>query len=243
MYGFIFKDLRVNLKNIALFGIGMVFFNLLPFAAAASDDGADENTFLYKFLGVLTVVSSFYILGMLETSIFDADERKKWAYYAAASEAGVEGQIGSKYIVIYLMSMFGVIWCNILNSLSIDLADNSFNTFSLAFGLFFIQIFLRAVDIPFIVAFSSKKGNNVRAVILIIFIFALAVYLLFGDLSYFGNSMEGFWDKFFKLMDANNSPKIVIVISLLEIAVIPLYYLSYRISCKYYLKGVDSYDK
>ena len=69
------------------------------------------------------------------------------------------------------------------------------------------------------------------------------IYLLFGDTSPFEN-MDNFWGNIDK---ARNDPeklkKAMLWFSILTAAVIPVYFLSYRLSVKWYLKGVENYAK
>jgi hypothetical protein len=40
-----------------------------------------------------------------------------------------------------------------------------------------------------------------------------------------------------------DNPRLMVVLLTAALAVMPLYYLSCRLSCRLYLKGVDGYDK
>ena len=68
-------------------------------------------------------------------------------------------------------------------------------------------------------------------------------YIFFGDLSIFG-SPEKILELFEKLSDTS----LMTDISLVLLAVFPyfavgLYYLSYKLSCKLYLKGAEEYER
>ena len=68
------------------------------------------------------------------------------------------------------------------------------------------------------------------------------VYGLFGDLSWI--DLESIWDKAFHLLkNMNDSTGLIWGQIVFFSAVAVMYYLSYRISCKFYLKGVEHYDK
>ncbi|MDE7093708.1 MAG: hypothetical protein K2O52_02230, partial [Oscillospiraceae bacterium] len=69
------------------------------------------------------------------------------------------------------------------------------------------------------------------------------IYALFGDLSIFG-SVDNFYEKIINFIDGKNTPEILLlVIGIFMHVAVLFYYLSYKISCKYYLKGVECYDK
>ncbi len=243
MYGLIIKDFYVNRKYSIIFAAAIVLLHALEFLAAMSGEDDGSNSFIFKLLGVMVVFSSFYMIGMLQHGLFESDERKKWAYYVTSTEGGAAAQISAKYISVYLLCMGGVIICNTIGALAADLSGFSFDVMPLVLAAFFSQMLLRAIDIPFVVAFGTKRGNMVRGAVLVLGILAVVTYALYGDLSYFGNSMDTFWEKFFELFDMKDNPRLMVVLLTAALAVMPLYYLSCRLSCRLYLKGVDGYDK
>lgn len=243
MYGLLYKDTIVLRKNFLPTMLGVGFMQFLHFVGVMGEPDVDIKS-IYKLMSLFAILCTFYIMGMFEQGIFDPDERKKWAYYVTSTEGGVKAQVGEKYILMYLLSMGTMVFCNTMNAIAIDVTkDKAVSMMGISIALFFIQMFLRAIDIPFMIAFGSKKGNMLHGAMLVAGLFIVAAYLLFGDLSFFGNSMDGFWDRIFELMSVGNNVKVLIVLLICALAVLPLYYLSYCISCKYYLKGVDGYDK
>ena len=243
MYGLLYKDAVIMRRNILPTLVGIVPIQFLHFAGILGEPEMDVAN-IYKLMSLFAILCTFYIMGMFQQGVLEPDERKKWAYYVTATESGVKAQVGEKYIFVYLSSMGTVMLCNCMNAIAMDVTDEkAVSMIGVSFALFFVQMFLRSVDIPFMVAFGSKRGNMLHGAMLVAGLFVIAAYLLFGDLSFFGNSMDGFWDRVFELMSVGNNLKVLIVLLICALAVLPLYYLSYRISCKCYLKGVEGYDK
>ena len=56
--------------------------------------------------------------------------------------------------------------------------------------------------------------------------------------------MDTFLDRLFNaIQDPDTLKKITLKFSIAAAAVIPVYYLSYRLSVRWYLKGVETYEK
>ena len=114
---------------------------------------------------------------------------------------------------------------------------------SLYMVLFYVQLFMRSLEYPLIVRFGGKMGNVVKMVLIAAVVLGGAVYLLFGDLSPFAD-MSSFWDRLFEaLEDSEAVGKIALGTGIAAVGITVLYYLSYRLSVKWYLKGVDHYAK
>jgi len=245
MYGLLYKDFIINRKNMLIVSLAAAFMYILEFAGLIpSDDSTNTSDmpFLFQTINVISTVSAFMVIGMFQNSIYEQDEKKKYAYYITASEAGIRAHVQEKYLFSYLISVFCMIQCILLNALAIDIAKNEYNDSTLCVMLFFVQIFMRAVEIPFTMAFGAKRGNNVKGIVIIIIFLIALIYFLFGDLSVFG-TIDNFWENFFKLFDIDENPKIILGLSLAGLGALGCYYVSYRISCKVYLKGVENYAK
>ncbi|MBO6308686.1 MAG: ABC-2 transporter permease [Oribacterium sp.] len=238
MYGLMYKDLAVNKKNLLILFGGFLLMHILQFLGGGELE--DENAAF--LITAMSVAMAFMISGAAESYLFAADERKKFAFWVISSQTGVKALVGAKYLFVFVLAVLSVVLSISINALSIDLAGNAANSSALCIMLFYVQLFLRGVEIPFLYAFGTKSGNNVRAVIMMTVALAVSVYLLFGDISSFG-SLEDMWKRIFDFLDTEQSPAVIITISVMGLSVFPLYYLSYVISCRVYKRGVTSYDK
>lgn len=238
MSGLIYKNFIQNRKIILLVTITVLAFSEALFMK--TPDGMESIRtlillFSYIFIYVITG-------GVFQTSLFEADENKKWAYYVASSPQTVRGQVASKYYFSLIISLIVTLWCFITDALSISINKGTASLATFIVLLFYIQLLMRAIEIPFIVRFGSKVGNSYHAMIFLVIIFIAFVYLLFGDLSHFG-SLDEFYDWFFKFINGGGTKILINIFAVLPYVSVFLYWLSYKVSCKFYLKGVDNYDK
>lgn len=249
MLGLIYKDIIVNKKTFLLTLLGLAFFNSWIYLPIMLTDHFldDMKAFpmLLQGMFLMMTVASFYIGGMIEDGFPAHDESKKWAYYIASTENGVKNFVGSKYMLCVLFTTVLTFFCICMNNICFDvLGEEAPAMENIIIPLFFVQLLFRAVSYPFIFAFGSKIGNNVKVVALLAIVAAFLIYLMFGDLSYISDHSDELWDKFFDLItNVGSSWKIMMWESILCFAVLPLYYLSYRISCKVYMKGVERFER
>lgn len=242
MLGVLYKDIKVGAKSMLIFLGLMVFLNgvsAIP-AKLLGNSGVDAGVFGLLF-GITFAGMSFFSGGMMEDSIPAFDERKKWAYFISSTENGVKNEVGSKYILAFLFSMATAFICIFFNLLTADINGNSVSIADFVIILFFFQLLMRAFSYPFLFAFGSKVGNVVRLVTLLTIIFVVSIYLLFGDMS--GFDLDKFYDKLISLLtDLSQSWKLL-WIEAIGMGIVPiLYILSYKISCKVYLRGVENYE-
>ena len=245
MTGLLYKLIRTNWVKLLLFFIGMMFypamFALLFRFSPEAFDGAD-NTISLLMWGVCAFLT-FLFGGVCQDSLFNDGESKKWAYFVTSTPTGIKGHIGSKYLFTLVWSMVTVTALILLNCFAID-GNKDLSDGSVIFIVFFyIQLLMRAVEFPLMACFGGKMGKNMKVIIIGIAAFIIFAYTLFGDTSAFAD-MDTFFDR---LLNAANDPeklkKITLKFSIAAAAVIPIYYLSYRLSVKWYLKGVETYEK
>lgn len=233
-----YKDLVVNKKTLLIFSGAAVFVQILEFMEN------ERGSLLFILFNLMAVVSAFFIMGMCEANLFEQDERKKHAYFIASAADGIKKYVGGKYLLMFAITTLTSIVCIVINAVSTDFVGNTFSVSMLCFFLYYFQLFLRAVDIPFVMAFGSKVGSAVKSAVILLIVFIISAYLLFGDLSAIGiTDMDSLWEKLMDLFTGVMSNELIIVFTLAGLAVFPIYYLSYVISCRLYLKGVDRFEK
>lgn len=186
------------------------------------------------------MIAGFLAAGALQIMVLRGDDRKLWGYWITAAPDGYRGFLRVKYemifgmILVFLLSMQMVdgLYCAVAADLGMtDVADIS----GLAMPLVFVQILLRAVDIPFAYRFGSKTGSIIKMICMVILaiLVCVALLLLMDD-----------WDGVVvlakKIFTGYSSS---LLLAGLFAAVPAVYCLSYRITCRLYLKGVEQYDK
>lgn len=251
MFGLIYKDILTKRKSFILFAVMLVVSAALilsfPLVFAINADGGitAENSLEEHIKMVMGIYLMLYIVAdSVSGMLFGHDENTAWSSYVISSPIGARGQIKEKYILILLL--FGIVThhCIILESiLAIMTGSESGSISSLFIILFYLFLLMRAAVLPFTVRFGSRYGNNISSFILLVIIFCIGVYFLFGDISSFG-SVDDFFKKLADIIAGNTQSDLLIISSsLLPVISIAAYYISYRISCKLYCKGAENYEQ
>lgn len=259
MTGLLYKELRQNrliLLLSILLPVPVVFFPLLSLTAGLNDyehpliEAAKQ---LSETGGLITrLLMTFFgliILALLISMIFSADESKKWAYFTASHPKGYRGHLYMKYAVLFMV--FGLYFVSLyymdslLQMIVFHVSGDDMLSFAnLYMLLFFLQLFLNAWNIPFMIRFGVKNSAVVRCIAILVLLFLVLVYLLFGPLpgGFNGYTLRAA-DFLEKLMKGELNGIISVIASAFPIAAVGLYLLSYRISCKLFMKGAADYVK
>ena len=254
MTGLLYKELKLNARKIVLYTLSsmvypMVIIIFTKLAASTLKDSIEDEVqaqLVNNMIGLVWMcfcIISFFITSVLHNSFITQDERKKWAYYISSTPTGIKGFVGVKYLASVIVGMITVtalmIMQNLANSIGSLVPDA---TIAIVLG-FYGQMLMSAIEFPLMFRFSSKIGSLVKTVIVVAAALIGIIYFLCGDTSMFAD-LETFWDRIFSLAkDPDFMKKLIFWISAGMAAVIPIYYLSYRLSVKWYLKGVENYAK
>lgn len=242
MAGLLYKEWLLQRKNLIILFISILFLSSMHFFVLAGDEIPLDLDMFSTLYGVFVCVMLFLITGMFQPGIFAVDESKIWANYITSSPLRVKGQVRSKYYFVLLMSIALLFWIMLWGYIFTAVSGVDMNLMGVSAALFYIQLTLRAFELPFIVRFGSKIGGTYKSMIGIAALFIVIVYLLFGNLSYFG-SLEDFFAWLDNLLQNGFPDSMMLITSLFPYLAVLLYYLSYKISCKMYLKGVETYVK
>ena len=243
MTGYLYNEFKLNLRLILVFLLTYIFFSVVPIFAVV--DAKDDDTIgqtLTMILGVFSIFT-FITAGCIQSGVFNGDDRKKWAYFVTSTPSGIKGQIGAKYLFTMLFVMFVVTLETLKLALAEQISGQSSGLSVLVAALFYVQLLMRAVEYPLIVRFGVKMGSMVKITAVCVAVLGFIVYMLFGDTSAFA-SLDTFWEKMFAFVgDPEKLKKLLLWTGICTLAVLPLYYISYRISVKLYLKGAENYAK
>lgn len=186
------------------------------------------------------MIAGFLAAGALQIMVLRGDDRRLWGYWITASPDGYKGFLRVKYEMIYgmillfllSMQMADGLYCAAAADLGMtDTADIS----GIAVPLVFVQILLRAVDIPFTYRFGSKTGSIIKMICMVAIAILLSVTLIF---------LMDDWDSAAALAEKLFTGYSSSLLLAGLFATIPaVYCLSYRMTCRLYLKGVEQYDK
>lgn len=242
MAGLLYKDLILNRKNLLVVIIGEIFFAaimLLPIPSELLEGGEMVYSLLIAPLGLIM----FMITGATQQELFVIDEKKIWADFIVSTPLSVKGQVLSKYLFSLLMSVSTLAVCTLVYGLNSVIRGFGGGVIRVMPMIFVFQLYIRAIEFPFLIRFGSKYGNNIRTGIFFAIVFAAIVYGLFGDLSIFG-TFDDFMEWFTALYSSVNISDVTRMLTVLvPIAAAVVYFLSYKISCRLYLRGTDNYDK
>ena len=185
------------------------------------------------------IVLGYFLSALLQTETMRADGRKAWSMFAASSPDGVSGYLRVKYemiLVMIVLTMFGLQLSDWFMGMYSAAHDAEWSGTADSIIVFcYMQIFIRAIDLPFIVRFGVKIGSLVKMnLLLAFFIVFLAVFLLYD---------EAILAFFTEIPEKIAGTAAAIMLSLLPVISLAAYYLSYRISCRLYLKGAALYDR
>ena len=260
MTGLLYKELKQNklfLLITLLAPFVMVFFPCI--GDIISSDGKSFSDRIVScfdtmaesgtLIRVMCMEFGYFIIGMMQSNVLAGDETKKWGYFTASHPKGVTGQVYMKYVLIFMMCgmlmvsyyFFDALFCQIAFAVT---GQEVKMIFQISLILFFLQILLRAIEIPFLIRYGSKKGANIKSVMLLSVLLLGLIYLLFGPLP---ESMEDLTDKIFAFIEGlqtgASTPALNLFLGIFEWVALIGYYISYKISCKLYMKGVEQYDK
>jgi len=241
MRGLIYKDFLVNKWNFLMCFLTECFMSFLLFAPYIDADEPAIDSSLSAMFGILSFSSIFFINGGFEMNIFLSDESKKWAYFVTSTPMRAEYQVQSKYWLIAIMSTLCMVLCGFFDALNCCITNDAVSVSALILLLFYIQIIVRSLEIPFIVRFGTNFGSYFKIAVFALVGFGALVYLLFGDLSHFG-SMDDFWEWAIDFFSGDSKTLAVIITTLPYVSSV-MFYLSYKISCRLYLKGAEHFEK
>ncbi|WP_294414078.1 ABC-2 transporter permease [uncultured Ruminococcus sp.] len=184
------------------------------------------------------LIAGFLASGTLQMMVLRGDDRKLWGYWITASADGYKGFLRVKYEMIFGMIVLFLFSLQFVDmgycAVAADMGKTDAGSISdIAFLLGFVQILFRAIDIPFTYRFGSKKGSFIKLICMVTLAIILGAVLIFS-VEHIEHIMETARDLFIQ----NSS----LILSVGLVVCLVLYYLSYRITCRLYLKGVEQYD-
>lgn len=250
--GFLYKEIRQNrfmiisvavlplvtLAMTYLIFAGMVAVGDKPnFSAVLSD--SENNLIRYLF-----IVTGAYVASGFMSNIFTGDDRKLWAYFTASTPGGVRTSLYYKYVIAFAMDgifMVSSIFAASIYDTVYFAATGKENDVLTTLFLFMFLILLAvcALDIPFIIRFGQKKGSYIKTALMLGI--STVLVLIYDNLT--DTAKKTIMEFFTFLRDGRANDIVALVISFVSALCLTAYVLSYKFSCKLFMKGVDGYDK
>ncbi len=207
-----------------------------------------EEMFLSEYLSVANSICMsmclvyFVVTSILALQSIKADERKAWAHFVISTPQCAKSLIDAKYTYTLLLGVAMCVLSYLFETVFSAWYCMPVNVTALYMLLFFVQLLIFAICMPFDVRFGSKLGANVRLILFVAMAFLALVYFLFGDLAIFDDA-ELFGEKLYNsLLGEGQSKTVTIVMAVLPYLSMAAYGLSYLYSCKAYVKGVAYFD-
>lgn len=240
MLGLMYKDFLVMKKELGI--NALVCFAYMLFMTIAFYSLTDGVATFLLVVELIVHLFIFTVLGGLQNSLFEGDENVYYSSFVISTPLTVKGQIRSKYCEILILAFAGIIIGKLGDLLATVVLGEDISMRKIYMAFFFVQLFLRAFDIPFIVRFGTKYGKNVKMVMVAIVAFALLVYGLFGPLP--SGGIQGAFDVLVEwfMTGENLSAAKRVVTSVFPYVAVAAFYISYRVSCKMYINGVANYE-
>lgn len=248
--GFLYKEIRQNRIGILLIVLAPLFSYIFASGMLAlicffddAEDGYIDTITSNVTLLASAIIGACIATGIL-TGIFKGDDKKLWGYFTASTSAGIKGFLYTKYVLLFAMN--GIyLAASYFMSISVStvryflVGEENISTMNIHTVVFFALLFLSALDIPFIVRFGTKKGSIIKISGLIVFVILLTLAIAYIPPETL-DSIFAFCEKFIKNKAEGWIQLIPAAAPFLSLGV---YYLSYRISCGLFMKGVNAYDK
>ncbi|WP_432650985.1 ABC-2 transporter permease [Huintestinicola sp.] len=250
--GFLYKEIRQNTKSIItvilLPFLILVFLTCCLAIFSLSEDYGGENwiiiTLTSDLFRILSIALGFFSVSGLLLSVFHGDDKKLWAYFIASAPKGVERFLYTKYVVSFAMCglyfVSSYVAETILASLSWAVLENELMSFTIiSIIVFFMLILMNSFSIPMMLRFGEKKGSIINVIIMLCL--AIAAILILSLVPMEIQDKIFAWLASFLTNDFTDLT--VLLMGLFPVVSMGAYILSYKISCRIFMKGVSEYDK
>lgn len=184
MKGYLYKELKQNRFFLSLAGLLAVSVAFLPIIIVMTEEKTmAKEAFLVFAQGgtgfrILCALAAVAVMLIIQTFILKGDDKKLWGYFVASNPKGIKGFVFTKYGFILAVNVVYLVLCslsdlvftfiaNYIAGISVPLMAGVYIT------LFFFQLLLCAVDIPFTIRFGDKKGSSVKTIIMIVLLIIL----------------------------------------------------------------------
>ncbi|MGN0631536.1 MAG: ABC-2 transporter permease [Ruminococcus sp.] len=250
--GFLYKELRQNMKSICT--VIILPFLILIFLTGCiaivslnkeyGGDGWIVKTLTSDIIRFVSIALGFFSVSGLLLSVFHGDDKKLWAYFTASAPMGVKKFLYTKYVLSFAMCGLYFVSSYVADTLVATVRWFALEEEVISFGgifviIFFVLIFQNSFSIPMMLRFGEKKGSIIN--LIIILCLALAAVLV---LSFIPAEIQ---DKVFAwlagFMTGDHGDLTTLLLGIFPAFSVGAYILSYRVSCKIFMKGVNEYDR
>ena len=169
------------------------------------------------------------------------DEKRRWSGFVLSGPMGYKQVVLSKYLLTLAIS-WSIVGFHFFGEIIGMLIPGTVGGFlGMTVNGFYIVILYQAIEFPFDFRFGSKNGIKYKMGALLLLSYGLMIYLLFGP----PIDSNEIIDYLFRLArgEAQLPEWMQYMGVYLPYVAMGAYYISYKISCKVYLKGVERYEE
>ena len=262
MRGLIYKDLYLIRNKVIILAASLLFVYILMFAVILSVDSITLTpAAIEPMAGIMDIMVVIYIGLMGFNYLIKVDNSRSWGFYGISLPEGERSVVASRYMATFILYFISLTLCVINDIFCSLIAGEMINLSKLYLGAIFFCIFLNAIELPLAYRFGADKASIIRILISVVLVLIISIYLLFGDIEWLlgekgiltiiirviremtevpegsGKGFEVLSDELKKSV-TNMTLKGYIASSMFYHLVVLFYYISYRISCRVYKKGV-----
>ena len=252
MRGLIYKDLYHIKSKVIAGSLSVLIFIIVMYVVYATVSG--KVLFPTEVAAIITDLSIVMYVGAMSYGyIIKIDIKKQWGFYGMALPGSAKLIVGAKYMTVFIMYLISYIIC-VLNDLMIGLFFGKAVDMSLLVLMYMLfNLFLNAIEMPLAFRFGTDKAVGIRIFITTVVVLIISIYLLFGNIEWL-MAEDGLVKIIIRLIGDNADSGAVsdelqrfinrlTYINYIEMAVfthlmVLAYYISYRISCRVFRKGV-----
>lgn len=240
MLGLIYKDLCL-LKKDLLWQVGIMVLIIIaatcvPYGASQDLTELGMHVVTPAYLLICTVFGTFaYTVKLIEL-----DEKKRWSSFVISGPLGYKQLILSKYFLAMALSWIPVVVHALGEVIGLLIPNTISGLTGITVTAFYIIIFYCALEFPFEFRYGSKNGVKYKMGLFLLLFYGFMIFVLFGPKL---DTYEMI-DYLFRLAKGEAKlPKWTQYTGVfLPYVAMGAYYISYKISCRAYLKGVEQYE-
>lgn len=249
--GFLYKEIRQNAKSVC--AVILLPFMILIFLTGCialvslngeHGDGWIVTTLTSNAIRVVSAALGFLCVGGLLLSVFHGDDKKLWAYFVASAPMGVSRFLYTKYVLSFAMCGLYFVSSYIAETLLATISWFALGEELVSFGgifiiIFFVLILQNSFLIPMMLRFGEKKGSIINIMIILCIAIAAVLVLSFLPAEIQNKVFE--WLTCFLTGDHGGLTSLLL--GIFPAFSVGAYILSYKVSCRIFMKGVNEYDK
>jgi hypothetical protein len=177
-------------------------------------------------------------------NVFSGDDNKLWAFFAASTPDGVKRFMYNKYVLCFAMTglymVMSIFSENLYDTIKfIITGKESSNITTVFIIIFYMLIFFNSIDIPLMFIFGQKKGSIIKTTAMLVI--AIVAVIIWENIPY--EWQDAIFYAVDGILKGQASDEMLLITPICILLCLAAYPISYNISCKLFMKGVNNYDK